>query len=233
MDFHDIINNSLELARRMRPGFRAFCASLDLLGMKRTIAVDQEEAIQRLDDFQQGFGDALQFYPGGNDYRVCFLGDSLFIVKELQPEEKNEEAWQLFCGHLFALASWVQTLEKKIGNPGLRMTISYGSLFQIVEPDSWRRHPISDYTKNWFVLTGASEALVKCHEIEQQGQAHGFAGGYCWHEVPSNNNVFNGTPFFKVPINGYQRHGLAFYSNLNIELCEKATRSIELKSRYE
>lgn len=80
----------VELAKRMRSGYGAFCAYIDLLGMKETMRHNPEEAIHRLDDFQQGFGNALIFYPGGKDYRVCFLSDSLFVIKELTPEEKSE-----------------------------------------------------------------------------------------------------------------------------------------------
>jgi len=78
-----------ELTKRMMPDFRAFCASVDLLGVEEGIARDPEEAKQRLNDLQQGFGEALIFFPGGEDYRVCFVGDSLFVVKELTPPEND------------------------------------------------------------------------------------------------------------------------------------------------
>ncbi len=37
----------VELAKRMRPGYRAFCAYIDLLGMKETMTPDHEETIHR------------------------------------------------------------------------------------------------------------------------------------------------------------------------------------------
>lgn len=217
----------VELAKRMRLGFWAFCASIDLLGMKKTMTYNPEEAIHRLNDLQQAFGDALLFFPGGGDYRVCFLADSLLIVKELTPEEKSEKPWPMFCGHIFALASYVHKLETNIGNPGVRMVLSYGHLFQIVEPDSWRKYPISHFTKNWFVLTGASDALRKCDQVEKKGRRHGFEGGYCWHEIPNNESVYLGTPFFEIPVEQYQKPNLypVFYE----ELCKKACRKKRLR----
>lgn len=216
----------IELAKRMRSGYRAFCASIDLLGMKETMRLNPREAVHRLDDFQQGFGDALIFFPGGKDYRVCFLADSLFVVRELTPEEKSDECWPMFCGHVFALASYVQELETSIGNPGVRMVVSYGQLFQIVEPDSWHQYPISGFTKNWFVLTGASDALRKCCDAEEVGHSGGFEGGYCWHEVPGNEREYLGTRFINIPPDYWRQPNLypAFYQ----ELCKKADKRVRL-----
>ncbi len=219
----------IELAKRMRSGYSAFCAYIDLLGMKNTMRLDPEEAIHRLDDLQQSFGDALLFYPGGKDYRVCFLADSLLVVKELTPEEKSEDCWPTFCGHIFALSSYVQELELNIGNPGLRVFVSYGQLFQIIEPDSWRQHPISEFTKNWFVLTGASDALIKCTQADKVGHIGGFEGGYCWHEVPDKESVYFGTPFYRI--HPTQRLQPNLYPIFYKELCKRACKSVELSCK--
>jgi hypothetical protein len=216
----------IELAKRRRSGYGAFCAFIDLLGMKKEMSLNPREAVYRLNDLQQGFGHALIFFPGGRDYRVCFLADSLLVVKELTPEEKFDECWPMFCGHVFALASYVQELETDIGNPGLRMFVSYGRLSQIIEPDSWRQYPISDFTKNWFVLTGASDALRKCDDADRAGSSGGFDGGYCWHEIPSNEREYLGTRFIKIPPDYWRQPNLypAFYQ----ELCKKADKRVKL-----
>lgn len=191
----------LELMSRSRTGFKAFCATVDLLGMKTMIRENPIEASSRLNDLQQGFGDAFLLFPGGTDYRVCFAGDSVFVVKELAPEESWIERWPDFCGHVFALASVMQDLEVSIGNPGIRLIISYGQLFQLRQPDSWREESISEYTRNWLVLTGASDALVKCTEAERLGQNGGFDGGYCWHEDTKRERSYLGTRLFRIPTN--------------------------------
>jgi hypothetical protein len=184
------------------------------------------EAQARLNDLQQGFGDALIFFPGGEDYRVCFAGDSLFIVKELSPDDDWIEHWPAFCGHLFAMASMLQDLETNIGNPGLRAIVSYGRLLQLRESDSWREEPISRYTRNWLVLTGASGALLKCTEAERLGSKGGFHGGYFWHEDPEKERSYRGTPLYKIPPELCCQPALyrAFY----YETIQKAKRESEL-----
>lgn len=222
IDWQEII----KLGKRMRSGYKAFCAYLDLLGMQKTMKLDPDEAIHRLDDFQQGFGDALLLFPGGEDYRVCFLADSLLVIKEITPEENNEDSWPFFCGHVFALASCVQELEKNIGNPGLRMFVSYGQLYQIVEPNSWHQYPISEFTKTWFVLTGASEALKKCDRADRIGQRGGFEGGYCWHEDPNEEGSYLGTPIYRI--NPTQMRQPNLYPFFYKELCEKSDKTVRL-----
>jgi hypothetical protein len=159
---------------------------------------NSSEVHSRLDDLQQGFGEALLFFPGGKDYRVCFAGDSLFIVKELLPEDNWINYWPTFTGHLFAIASLLHDLDTNIGNPGIRVIVSYGKLFQLREPDSWKEDPISRYTKNWLVLTGASEALIKCTIAEDLGSSGGFFGGYFWHEEPDKEYKYLGTPLSRI-----------------------------------
>jgi len=187
------------LAARGRPGFNAFCTSIDLCGIKCMMRKNLREARARLDDLQQGFGYALILFPGGEDYRVCFAGDSLFVVKELSPDDDWTKQWPIFCGHLFAMASMLQDMETNIENLGLRAIASYGQLFQLREPDSWREEPVSKYTRNWLVLTGATDALLKSTEAERQGKKSGFLNGYFWHEDPVKEFNYRGTPLCKVP----------------------------------
>lgn len=186
--------------------------------MQRMIRENPDEAQSRLDDLQQGFGDALVLFPGGEDYRVCFAGDSIFVVKELAPGEGRVERWPSFCGHVFALASVIQDLEVGIGNPGIRLIMSYGRLFQLRQPNSWREKPISEYTRNWLVLTGASDALLKCTQAERLGRNAGFSGGYCWHEDPERERSYIGTRLFSIPNALCRQPGLypVFYEELRV-----------------
>lgn len=217
----------LELVSRGRQGFNAFCATIDLLGMRSLMKSDFLEARSRLDDLHQGFGDDLLLFPGGEDYHVCFAGDSLFIVKELSPENNWINYWPSFTGHIFAMASFLHDLDTNIGNPGLRVIISYGRLFQLREPESWKDKMISPYTKNWVVLTGASEALVKCTEAEKRGSSGGFEGRYCWHEKPDQEFKYLGTPLFKVSSKFYQQPSI--YPALYEEIRRKARKRAELE----
>lgn len=216
-----------KLVSRSRQGFNAFCATFDLLGIRSMMKNNPDEAKARLNDLQQGFGDALIFFPGGQDYRVCFAADSLFIVKELLPEDNWIEHWPSFNGHLFAIASLLHDLETNIGNPGLRVIISYGHLLQLSEPDSWRDKLISEYTENWLVLTGASDALIKCDEAERLGSKGGFVGGYCWHEEPDKEYSYLGTPLFKMQIEYNQQPNL--YPDFYKEIRSKAVKMVKLR----
>jgi len=213
-----------KLVSRSRQDFNAFCATFDLLGIRTMMKNDPDEAKAQLDDLQQGFGEALIFFPGGKDYRVCFAGDSLFIVKELSPEDNWIKHWPSFSGHLFAMASVLHNLETNIGNPGLRVIISYGHLLQLREPDSWRDKLISEYTKNWLVLTGASDALIKCTEAERLGSKGGFDGGYCWHEEPDQEYSYLGTPLFRIQNERCQQPNLypGFYKEIRRKAVKKA-----------
>jgi hypothetical protein len=193
----------LKLVRRSRSGFKAFAATVDLLGMNEEMAERPFEARTRLDHLQQGFGEALVFYPGGDAYRVCFAGDSLFVVRELEPETEQADLWAAFCGHIFALACFLHNMERKIGNPGLRVVIAAGPLFQLQDPESWRKLPWCSH--NWFVLTGANEAFTKCTKAEACGAAAGFVPRYCWHEKPAAPGVFLGTSLKQLSPETYQR----------------------------
>lgn len=188
-----------EVAHRSAEGFRALAASVDLMGTSRQMAHNPHEARARLNDLQQGFGEALYFYPGGEVYRVCFAGDSVFVIREIELEAEVAPMWASFCGHMFAVACLIHEMDQKIGNPGLRMIVAAGPLFQLVDPESWKRLPWRDETQNWFVLTGATVALKKCTDAEARGTCGGFLGGYCWHEQPTEPGTFMGTRLETLP----------------------------------
>jgi hypothetical protein len=53
---------------------------IDLLGAARLSLQNRHEAAARLNDLQGGFFDGLiDFFPGGDDYRICYAGDSVFV----------------------------------------------------------------------------------------------------------------------------------------------------------
>jgi hypothetical protein len=183
------------LIRRSRPGFQSFCAMIDLLGVARLSIKNRREALERLNDLQGGFFDGLiDFFPGGDGYRICYAGDSVFVVEEIDPDSDWRVVWPRFCGHMYALSCLVNSLDTTIGNVGLRSFVSYGPLLQIREPDAHLRrvgHP------NWFVLTGASMAFAKCWEAERQGSVGGFVGPRFWHERLDAESEFLGTALAK------------------------------------
>ena len=106
--------------------------------------------------------------------------------------------------------------------------MSYGHLSQLYEPDNWKKPPVSEYSNNWFVLTGASEALMKCDQAERLGRKGGFEGGYCWHEVPGNERFYWGTPFFRIPLEHYRQPGL--YPLFYQEMCSMHDKTAELSN---
>ncbi|MBD3194102.1 MAG: hypothetical protein GF317_03545 [Candidatus Lokiarchaeota archaeon] len=219
--------NLIKTLERMRPGYRAFCATIDLLGVTKMILKRKSEVYHRLNDLQKVFGDALLFFPGGSDFRVTFLGDSLIIVKELSPELKVKSEWPIFCGHIYAISTILHEIELGFDNPGLRVIISYGKLFQISQPDSWRNELISKFTENWYVLTGACEALAKCHKAEEMGKKGGFIGNYCWHENPEKRLNYLGTKITSIPLANYQQPKL--YPNFYLQMCQNSIKDAELK----
>jgi len=216
----------LDRVNRMRPGHEAFCCSIDLLGLGDMLRDNPAEAASRLNDIQRAFGEALLLFPGGDDYRVCFAGDSVFVVLELTPEDDREQVWSRYCGHLFAVCSILQDLELGMGNPGIRVIASYGKLLQIWEPESWNDPMLAEFTRNWFVLTGASEALWKCTEAERRGQCAGFAHGYWWHEDRAEKHRYRGTPFFKIPLTDYR--DTSRYPEFFKVMCDRADRNATL-----
>jgi hypothetical protein len=200
----DFLAGVLRMAVRRRSGFRSLCAAIDLLGMRRMLLTRPEEAASRLNDLQR-IPEALLFFPGGDQYRACFVGDSWFIVREVPPDEDWSTVWPDFCGHVFALASFANELEGGLGNPGLRAVAAHGAVSQVFEPDE-RMHPeLNAQLRNWFVLTGADQALVKCDEALRAGQAQGFKHHAFWHERVDEECVFSGSPLSPVPVSEYGR----------------------------
>jgi len=213
---------------RMRPGYEAFCCLIDLLGIRDMLLRSPSEASQRLNDLQQAFAEAFHFFPGGKDYRVCFAGDSVFVVKELPPEDHPEQAWPGYCGHLFAVCSILQNLELGIGNPGIRAIASYGQVSQVWKPDTWRDPALVECAANWLVLTGASEALLKCTEAEGQGRRAGFQHGYFWHEDRTATRRYCGTRITNIDLSAYGQPDL--YAKFFIEMCQSADLDAALTS---
>jgi hypothetical protein len=189
----------VEMVHRGAEGFWALAASVDLIGMSAQMVQNPCEARARLNDLQQGFGEALCLYPGGAVYRVCFAGDSVFVIREIEPEARVAPIWASFCGHMFAVAGLLHEMDRAIGNPGLRVVVAAGPLFQLADPESWKRLPWRHETQNWFVLTGASVAFAKCWKAERLGTKGGFRRGYCWHERLTEAGIFLGTRLARVP----------------------------------
>ncbi len=180
-------------------------------------------------NLQQGFAEVLAFFPGGADYRVCFAGDSVFVVKELVPEAKIEDLWPTFCGHIYCIASFLNDIDRRIGNLGIRVVISYGALLQLYRPDSWRHELFAKFTKNWFVLTGASEAFTKTVKAEGLGKKCAFFNQYCWHEFPNEPDTYHGTPIKKISL---ELTGLPeLYPLFYQEMCSKADRTARLEPK--
>jgi len=211
---------------RCREGFQAFAATVDLVGIKNQMVKRRDEARARLDDLQQGFGEALSLFPGGGEYRVCFGGDSVFVVRELEPDADTGPRWAAFCGHIYALAGFLDDMDRRIGNPGLRVVVSAGPLLQLSEPESWKKLPWKLETANWFVLTGAAAALRKCMEAESLGTAAGFLTGYCWHERPAPTGSFLGTRLQKVSLEYAQQPAL--YDTFYREMVARADQTAAL-----
>ena len=138
MEFDDQL---LRRVNRSRKGYTALAATIDLLAIRSMTSTDPREARQRLNDLQGGVSASITLYPGGADYRVCFAGDSVFLVQELEPEVDGTNAWANFCGHIFAISCLLNDMDRGIENPGLRVIIAAGSLLQITDPDSWKGTP--------------------------------------------------------------------------------------------
>jgi len=218
----------LRRVNRSRKGYTALAATIDLLAIRSMTSTDPREARQRLNDLQGGVSASITLYPGGADYRVCFAGDSVFLVQELEPEVDGTNAWANFCGHIFAISCLLNDMDRGIENPGLRVIIAAGSLLQITDPDSWKGTPWAAQTEHWFVLTGASEGLRKCTRAEGVGSGGGFVGGYCWHERPGVPGEFLGTRLSKLSPFSYQRAEL--YPQIYDWMKASAERSAVLAS---
>lgn len=230
MDTEAFSDEVPHLVHRQREGYSAFCASVDLLGIASMLESSPSEARDRLDDLQQGLVDALLFYSGGDDYRACFVGDSWFLVRELDPDQSEPDLWPAFCGHVFALAQFILETEKLIGEPGLRVVVSRGRLWRLSEPDESTMLGIKEkFAARWFVLTGASEALIKCRAVERAGSRDGFLGDFFWQESPETELTYWGTPLFKLPPSYYEsRH----YPTIYQLVCERKSHEVVLDKKH-
>lgn len=226
MKTDDVLNGGfmegvLHLVRRKQPGYSSFCAIVDLLGIRKMIDERPAEASSRINDLISLPG-SLAFFPGGEEYRACFVGDSWYIVREIAPDENRSDLWPGFCGHMYALTSFMQGLELGIGNPGVRAVAAYGELMQIEQPDEFRDHDhIAQQTKHWFVLTGADNALIKCDTAQKAGGSAGFLGGRFWFEDIENPEEFLGLPIQKIKPEDYVQPNL--YPVLFEEMCQRIT----------
>ena len=191
---------------------------------------DPREAQQRVNDVQQSVTDAVLFFPGAQHYRACFAGDSWFVVREVDPEEDAGSLWPGFCGHIYALASIAQEIEAGLGSPGIRVIASHGQLLPLEEPDGWQDPAISAETARWFALTGINEALLKCGAAERAGSEGGFRGGFFWHERPTSDYQYWGTPFLRIPVRTYcdESQYPMFYE----VLCSEHTEVTVLEAKY-
>jgi len=209
----DGVNNSfmegvLRLVRRKQPGFSSFCAIIDLLGIGAMIRDKPAEAASRINDLIS-LPKSLTFFPGGEEYRACFAGDSWYIVREVSPDENRGDLWPAFCGHTYALTSFMQGMELGIGNPGVRVVVAYGDLLQIEQPDDFRSYDhLAEQTQHWFVLTGADSSLIKCERAHAAGKEGGFLGGRFWLEDMENPGEFLGVPIRKIKLEAYMQPAL-------------------------
>jgi len=196
-----------EILDRNRQGYKSMCASIDLLGMKDYLLEEPKEASARLNDLQK-LPEALMFFPGGEQYRACFVGDSWFIVREVEPDADIKKLWPDFCGHMFALASFAHEIEVKIGNPGIRAVAAYGDVSPIIEPQIDLNPELKEQVSNWFSLTGADQAVVKCIKADSLGQDGGFKHKIFWHESLENEFTFLGSHLSPVSSSEYSRYNL-------------------------
>jgi len=230
MPADDFETELLRRVERSRSGYRAFCATIDLLGVTRMLKDDPQEAMSRLNDLQLSFAHASLFFPSDAEERACFAGDSWFIVREIRPDDDEASLWKVFCGRIFALLSIAAEIEHDLGNPGLRAIASRGRLVQIIDPDGWREDFIERQTRNWFVLTGANEALVKCLGAERAGSSHGFAWGQLWHETLEHELEYMGTPLAKIDRHAYQDPQV--YPYIYDEMCSRSRNRVTLSVEF-
>lgn len=216
----------LRRVNRSRLGYRALCATVDLLGVSRMWEEDPTEALSRLNDLQESFADATLLFPGDTQERACFAGDSWFLVREVLPEEDEAQLWEAFCGRVFALSSIAAQIEYDLGSPGLRVIASRGRLIQIIEPDRWRKDFINDQVRNWFILTGAAEGLVKCQAAEKAGKKGGFSWGHFWHESLDTELEYIGTPLAKIDLRAFR--DLKVYPYIYEEICKHSVGTTKL-----
>lgn len=230
MSEDDFEKEVLRRVERSRSGYRALCATVDLLGVTRMLEEDPYEAMSRLNDLQQSLANATLFFPNDAEERACFAGDSWFLVREVGPDEDEAQLWRAFCGRVFALVSMAAEIEHDLGNPGIRVIASRGRLVQIVELERWREDFIEDQTRHWFVLTGAAEGLIKCQAAEKAGSGGGFGRGLFWHEKLDTELEYIGTPLGKINRQSYCDPTV--YPQIYDEMCSRGVDTARLSSGY-
>jgi hypothetical protein len=202
---------------RSRPGCRAMAASIDLCARSDDLEKKLWEAHARIEDLYYNFAEALLLFPGGSDYRACFFGETVWVVREVRPNEKLRELWPRFCGHVYALCAQQQKSKAITGDLGIRVIASYGQLLQIRRSDSWKDALFAEETSNWFVLTGANESVAKCIKAERSGRENSFLDKYFWHESLDRPCHYLGTPIASLP--STERPEPELYSEFYRRMC--------------
>ena len=219
-------------AKRRQPGWHGFAASFDLvaigaqLNMGGDNAPKRAEAWQRINDLHLFFGEIFDFFPAPHKYSVCFAGDSIFVIQEIEPGIDFKELWPEFCGHMYALAGYIHQAEQDIDNLGLRVIVAYGQLFPLFQPDRWKNLDPAISGTNWAALTGPSEAFKKCFDAEGRGTKGGFDKFYCWHEQIDQPKTFHGTPIREIDLHYARRPDM--YPEFHIEMLKLADKEATL-----
>ena len=172
-----------------------FCASIDLLGTSSLLNRADTNLIDRLYNLYYSFQAADQDYPLSNDVRVCYIADSIWLIREFTIKEPNlnlENEWKTFCGQIYLISSDI-SIHENFGektskdNPcGIRVIISYGKTYDIFKNETWKDK------NNWYALTGPNTALIKCDTAEKKGEKGGFKKNYCFAEIWGENNRYKG-----------------------------------------
>jgi hypothetical protein len=84
---------------RSREGFRAFAATVDLIGMKAQMLA-RHQARARLDGLQQGFGEALLLFPG-----TATTASALPAIRYSWSVKSTRMRARHRCGRHFAVTS--------------------------------------------------------------------------------------------------------------------------------
>jgi len=105
----------IDIGKRRRAGYKSCCAFIDLLGMTDLILNNIEEAQWRIDALHQGLVNSLDLYPSLNDSRASFFGDSIVILREIEPQEDLSEIYQEFCGYIFCINNIIAKIDSALG----------------------------------------------------------------------------------------------------------------------
>jgi hypothetical protein len=165
MDTHE--EDFFSLIRRSRPGFQSVWAMIDLLGVARLSIKNRREALERLNDLQGGVFDGLiDFFPGGDEYRICYGGDSVFVVEEIDPDSD----WRA----VMAAALWSHVRPLVLGESSRhhnwqRRPSQFRIVWAASSDSRTGRSSQEGRSSELVVLTGASMAFAKCCEAERQG----------------------------------------------------------------